>query len=290
MSGYVGSKEITEVYVGNKEVTEIYKGSDLIYSSYQPVSNFLFRDIDANGILSAATGVPDSGVGLNKLKPRILQAAFYNYTSPPKAQLTGEVNLSDLRSISEGSLSMAFFRQIGVTGVDLSKLTIINGQSALSNAFYSTRLVNVNFPELTTIKGQYALNQAFYGCVSLRTISFPKLTTIENAYRCFFQTFDGCSNLESVSFPLLSNIIGTTDFVNAFSRCTGLTQVSFPSLISNNFTSGNNIDFTNMLIGVTGCTVHFPSNLQAVIGNRSDVTSGFNGTNTVILFDLANTE
>ena len=41
-----------------------------------------------------------------------------------------------------------------------------------------------------------------------------------------------------------------------------------------------------MLSGVTGCTVHFPSNLESVIGSWSDVTDGFDGTNTTVLFDL----
>ena len=41
-----------------------------------------------------------------------------------------------------------------------------------------------------------------------------------------------------------------------------------------------------MLQGVTGCTVHFPSNLQSVIGSWSDVTAGFGGTNTTVLYDL----
>ena len=41
-----------------------------------------------------------------------------------------------------------------------------------------------------------------------------------------------------------------------------------------------------MLDGVTGCTVHFPSNIQSVIGSWASVTSGFGGTNTTVLFDL----
>jgi hypothetical protein len=45
-----------------------------------------------------------------------------------------------------------------------------------------------------------------------------------------------------------------------------------------------------MLPGVTGCTVHFPSNLQSVIGSWADVTEGFGGTNTTVLFDLPATE
>ena len=45
-----------------------------------------------------------------------------------------------------------------------------------------------------------------------------------------------------------------------------------------------------MLSGVTGCTVHFPSNLETVIGDWSSVTSGFGGTDTTVLFDLPSTE
>ena len=45
-----------------------------------------------------------------------------------------------------------------------------------------------------------------------------------------------------------------------------------------------------MLSGVTGCTVHFPSNLQSVIGSWTSVSAGFSGTNTTVLFDLTATE
>jgi hypothetical protein len=65
--------------------------------------------------------------------------------------------------------------------------------------------------------------------------------------------------------------------------------LSFPALKTTSFGSYTN-QFADMLSGVTGCTVHFPSNLQAVIGSWSDVTSGFGGTNTTVLFDLPATE
>ena len=45
-----------------------------------------------------------------------------------------------------------------------------------------------------------------------------------------------------------------------------------------------------MLQSVTGCIVHFSSNLQSVIGSWADVTAGFGGTNTTVLFDLTATE
>lgn len=41
-----------------------------------------------------------------------------------------------------------------------------------------------------------------------------------------------------------------------------------------------------MLLGVTGCTVHSPSNLSSTIGNLDACKKGFSGTNTTVLFDL----
>ena len=76
-----------------------------------------------------------------------------------------------------------------------------------------------------------------------------------------------------------------------FFGCVGITSISFPSLSSTSFPgSGSSSTFKNffndMLSGVTGCVVHFPSNLQSVIGSWPDVTAGFGGTNTTVLFDL----
>ena len=71
-------------------------------------------------------------------------------------------------------------------------------------------------------------------------------------------------------------------------RNTKITSLSFPALTQTSFGNYTNC-FNNMLYCVTGCTVHFPSNLQSVIGSWSDVTKGFGGTNTTVLFDLTAT-
>ena len=92
---------------------------------------------------------------------------------------------------------------------------------------------------------------------------------------------------QSFTFKLPSNAtdIGVYAMQYAFQSCTGLTNISFPALTSTGFGSYTN-QFNDMLQGVTGCTVHFPSNLQSVIGSWSGVTNGFGGTNTTVLFDL----
>ena len=72
---------------------------------------------------------------------------------------------------------------------------------------------------------------------------------------------------------------------NMFSNCKNLKSLSFPSLNSNSFNDNNNI-FERMLYNVDGCTVHFPFAIKKVIGDWEDVISGFDGDNTIILFDL----
>ena len=66
--------------------------------------------------------------------------------------------------------------------------------------------------------------------------------------------------------------------------------MSFPALTSDFFGSSYNYQFMGMLGNTENVTVHFPSNLQAVIGNEDDVINGFDGTDTTILFDLPATE
>lgn len=150
--------------------------------------------------------------------------------------------------------------------------------------YYCTGLTSVDFSSLTTISGHHAMYYAFYYCTSLTNVDFSSLTTI-SGYYAMLSAFSYCRNLTSVNFSSLSTINSDEAMSNTFRNCTGLTNISFPALTSSGFGSYTN-QFHNMLQGVTGCVVHFPSNLQAVIGSWSDVTKGFGGTNTTVLFDL----
>jgi hypothetical protein len=77
-----------------------------------------------------------------------------------------------------------------------------------------------------------------------------------------------------------------------FINCQNLTSVSFPALTSASFGSYKN-QFSNMIQNVTGCTIHFPSNLDPQGGSTviSSLTGypSFSGTNTVLAFDLPST-
>ena len=210
---------------------------------------------------------------------------------------TGLTSLSfqALTGISgEGAMSSAFNGCTGLTTVSLPALTIISERSAMARAFQNcTGLTTALFTELTTISGRQAMEYTFVGCANLTTVSFPALSTI-TGQQAFDYTFNGCTGLTSVSFPALSTITGRQAMNYTFSGCTGLTSVSFPALKSNSFGSSYKNQIAGLIPGVTGCTIHFPSNLDPQTG--STVISGlvgypnFGGTNTVLAFDLPATE
>ena len=121
---------------------------------------------------------------------------------------------------------------------------------------------------------------------TLKKVYMPNVTKIDR-FDMVFQN----SGLEYIDLSSLSDLTsghtfwGTSSNGGCFKNCTSLQTLSFPSLNSNSFGSYTN-QFNLMLQGVTGCTVHFPSNLQSVIGSWESVTTGFGGTSTVVLFDL----
>ena len=156
------------------------------------------------------------------------------------------------------------------------------GEYGLSYGFNNcTNLTSVDLSNVTTI-GDNGLEAAFINCTSLTSIDLNNVTAITSD--SLSSAFWGCTNLASVGLNNVINI-GNSGLEYAFYGCKNLTTLLFPSLKSHFFLNGAD-QFYNMLRGVTGCTVHFPSNLESVIGSWSDVTNGFGGTNTTVLFDL----
>ena len=187
---------------------------------------------------------------------------------------------SNATDVSNYALYSAFRDCTGLISIDLSSLTTISGSSALSTAFRGcTSLTSVDLSSLTTVSGSEAFSSVFYNCTSLTSIDLSSLTTISGS-NAFSSAFSNCAPLTSIDLSSLTTLSGSYALQGAFEGCTHLTTLSFPALTSTSFGSYTN-QFKNMLYGVTGCTVHFPSNLQSVIGNWS-----LGGNNTIILFDL----
>ena len=131
----------------------------------------------------------------------------------------------------------------------------------------------------------FTANRQFQNLTSLKKVD------LHNAKKIALpMSFVGLSSFEEIDLSSAEDLTttralgGTSSIGGAFAN-TSISNLSLPALKSTSFGSYTN-QFDYMLKGVTGCTVHFPSNLQSVIGSWSSVTSGFGGTNTTVLFDL----
>lgn len=206
--------------------------------------------------------------------------AFYSSTGIKKF---------DAHSVEKISYGYAFARccqnASNLEEIDFSNLERIymNANYAFQNAFAScTKLTEVSFPKLTSIDTQQAFSYAFSLCSNLTKAEFPLLQTVTGTQGLGY-AFQNCSKLTNVNFDSLSTITGNSVLYYAFRSCTSLKELRFPSL-SNIGTSYTN-QFSNMLSGVTGCTIHFPSSIQSNIQGMSGYPN-FGGTNTTVLFDL----
>ena len=156
------------------------------------------------------------------------------------------------------------------------------GNNALSNVLAGCKtLTRVDFSNLKEI-GKSGLNYAFRGCNKLSSVDLSGLTNIGNSG--LLSAFADSYNLTDINLASVSTI-GSQGLQTAFQSCFKLKSLSFPSLTSESFGSYDN-QFLEMLNNVSGCTVHFPSNIEGTIGSWTDVVNGFGGLNTVVKFDL----
>ena len=217
------------------------------------------------------------------------------------------VDLSNIKIISGNSACVYMFRDCtGLTSANLGSLVYVYDNSACSNMF--SNCINLTNVDLSNLMWTPAgLGNMFSGCTNLININ------LSNYIKCSTcsSMFSGCTNLVSVDLSYLTHMVesgGNKMFENCtsltsvniskltkfsttssplgqmFKGCTSLTSLSFNGLP---YTATNlNSAFSNMLQGVTGCTVHFPADWQTAMSSWSNVTNGFGGTNTTVLWDL----
>ena len=269
--------------------------ASILYQAYKETSaNVLSGSIDLsslttisgsaamNGCFQSCTGI--TSVDLSSLTTVSGGSGLANCFS----SCTGitSVDLSSLTTVSgSGALNYMFNRCTGLTSVDLSSLNTVSATNALGYCFSGcTGLTSVNLSSLTTISSVGGFSYCFQSCTGITSVDLSSLTTISNT-NSMSSCFYGCTSLTSVDLSSLTTIKGSNCMASCFAGCTSLTTLSFPSLNSNSFGSYTN-QFVNMLASVTGCTVHFPMAIQSTIGSWTDVTGGFAGTNTTVLFDI----
>lgn len=214
-----------------------------------------------------------------------LNGTFYN------SAITG-VDLSGLTRISGTNVMYEAFRLCSnLVTLDLSSLTRISGMYSCRYAFDATGITTLDLSSLTEITNVNAAERMFARCYSLASVDVSSLATI-NAYSACAGMFANCTSLVSFTFTALTNLNNGLVLDSAFSGCTALTSLSFPALTSTSFGTYNN-QFTNMLSGCTGVTIHFPSNLDpaggsTVISSKTGYPN-FGGSNTTLAFDLTAT-
>ena len=176
--------------------------------------------------------------------------------------------------------------------IDFSAVTYA-GEYAFYKAFDGFNQYNNNasaifdFSSLQTVNN-YCFNYAFAN-TKIASVDFSKVKTINaHGFDSAFYSARFSSSSINIYFPALTTL-GDSAFAEAFSYTGNQPILYFPALTSNSFGNYTN-QFHDMLKGCYSTWVHFPSNLQSVIGSWSDVTSGFGGTNIYVLFDLPATE
>ena len=247
------------------------------------------RVVDGNGVY----GYPPSQFSFSlpsnarSLESGTLKDAFMGCTT------ITSVDLSSIVEIGGAETMESFCRDCtNLVSVDLSSLTTVNGDSVLENAFRGANITGpLDLSSLQTVSGSAAMAYAFTDNPGITSLDLSGLTSLPSngvtMTAAFSMSLPQASPLplSTVSFTSLSTINGTAPLRNIFSKRNGLQNVYFPALNSNSF--GNLTTYLdNIIKDVDGCTVHFPSNMQAIIGNWNSVQNGFGGTNTTVLWDL----
>ena len=95
MSLHLNGNTIGDLYVGGTKVGEAWFNGQKVYSSAPPVINYIFRDIDANGNLTIATGALEDASKITVIANYGLSYAFYRCEG-----LTGSISFQSLTSIT----------------------------------------------------------------------------------------------------------------------------------------------------------------------------------------------
>lgn len=281
------------------------------------INNFL-GDIDANGVLQRAD-LPQNIIfsGVKSLSQQVLAHRFETkYISG--LQKNVNIIFPDLENVTTDKALESFIENNNtIYSVQFLKLKTINGYDCFSNFSYSNNSapIVIDVSKVETISGYTSMYRAFPYIPKQTTFNFHSLKTISGE-RAMMNCFEGINENSQVDFSNLETISGQSTMLNCFyrgrfsvqrfqklndiSQSQNCFQQAFSSLIfscdiyfdaltSTSFGTYTN-QFSQMLSSSKNCTVHFPSNLQSVIGSWSDVVAGFGGTNTTVLFDLPATE
>ena len=160
MSLHLNGNTIGDLYVGGTKIGEAWFNGQKVYSSVPPVINYLFRDIDAGGNLTLATGALEDASKITTIGDYGLYYAFNDCKG-----LTGSVSFPNLTTIGSYGLYYASQNCTGLTGsVSFPNLTTINS-NRLYYAFQNcTGITEVHFK--SSLSGNFQCKASFMGCTN----------------------------------------------------------------------------------------------------------------------------
>ena len=277
------NKSISAGVINLSKGSHLMNFSDVLVGGHYFFAYAYYQNTSITGVvnLSKTSSVQQSlGIGSD----RAFYYCFYGCTG-----ITG-VNFSG-RSSLEGdySFNYCFYGCTGITGLlDMSTIERIwspgNGRCAESMFRGCTGITSVDLSSLYKIVGSSAAASMFFGCTNLANIDISSLV-----YNSSGSTMFASTALSSVKFDSLTYLDNTAILNGAFQSCTSLTHLYFPCITLITVTN----PWRDMLSGVTGCTIHFPKNLDPQTGDTR-ISSlyqypNFGGTNTVLVFDQPST-
>lgn len=238
---------------GTKQITSngthdvaAYEYADVQVPTTAP-AHYIEKTVDQYGSLVNRSAIPIDLTGVSRLSSYVLYGAYQGSTA-----LTQLPDFSQIQAVQGATpMNYTFDGCSNLTGVvDFGNLTNLQSNGMLA-AFRGTKITGVIIKKLESLMG--GLESCFDGCTQLITFKFESLKTLTgNGMR---STFKGCTSMQSIWFYALTN-------------------------------PGVNANWNDFLRSTTGVTVHFPMVVQSTMSSWGNVTNGFGGTNTTVLFDL----
>lgn len=186
--------------------------------------------------------------------------------------------------VLQGLLQYAYRNNTAITGiVDMSDVERIMGSNACANMFSGcTNITGADLGSLTTAGASYACAYMFQNS-GIASLDVGSLQTIVG-FGCYYMCAD-CPNLTSVVFSSLTDV-ASYGLNRAFYRCHNI-SLSFPAIKTT-----SNISLAGICEAASGVTLHFPSNVQALIESLGgySATAPFGAISGTVLFDLPATE
>jgi len=279
---YLGNQAVSPVIVKGGEYVGRELTEDGKYQKPESLTDFVLpadiKDVGDGALSSCIANMQYTSVNLNKLKKVTGDNAFSRFNDNNPENLI--VDFGDLEEVTgEKCFNYAFENNSKLKTALLRNLKKVTGYQAFDYCFRSCP--NLEYVDISSIEeiGSNGLYGFLTNCEKVTNIDISKLKKITSA--SLSAAFNGCK------IPYLE-FLALTDLTNGWwsfdTICRDAKAFYFLAVTPESFSQEHTGVFASMLSGTLDATVFFPSSVESVIGNWSDILSGCGGTNATILF------